>query len=554
MVEDGAARPYEVGLKRTAANYQPLSPLSLIKRAAYVYPEYTSIVHGEVHYTWRETYARCLRLASALRSIGIRRNDTVSIIASNIPAMCEAHFGIPMTGAVLNTINTRLDAAGVAFILDHSEAKLLLVSEDYSELVRQALAIAVNRPRVITIAEEGSGEGSEYEVFLASGDPDCVVHGPIDELEPIALSYTSGTTGNPKGVVTHHRGAYLAALGNALSFDVRKHTAYLWTLPMFHCNGWSFPWTLAAVAGTNVCLRKVTAKGIYDAIATHHVDVFCGAPTVLTFILNADPAERRELTKRVTVFTGGAAPPAAVLDGMRRNGFDLIHGYGLTEVYGPSVFCAWKEAWNDLSYDQQAVLMSRQGVPIVTSEDAVVMDPLSMKRVPADGKTVGEVMIRGNLVMKGYFKNPAATDEAFSDGWFHTGDLGVMHPDGYLQVKDRSKDIIISGGENISSLEVEEVLYRHPAVMEAAVVAKEDDVWGETPCAFVTLRATAVGSVSADDIIEFCRDNLAHFKAPKTVIFDALPKNATGKILKNELRERASKLGLPERPKKSALR
>lgn len=555
MVEEGAARsPYDVGLKRTAANYQPLSPLSLVKRAAYVYPEYTSIVHSDVRYTWRETYTRCRRLASALRSAGIRRNDTVSILASNIPAMCEAHFGIPMAGAVLNTINTRLDAAGVAFILDHSEAKLLFVSDDYSELVGHALAIAVNKPRVITIAEEGSGEGSEYEEFLASGDPDCVVLGPTDELEPIALSYTSGTTGNPKGVVTHHRGAYLAALGNALSFDLKKHTAYLWTLPMFHCNGWSFPWTLAAVAGTNVCLRKVTAKGIYDAITTNHVDLFCGAPTVLTFILNADLAERRELTKRVTVFTGGAAPPAAVLDGMRRNGFDLIHGYGLTEVYGPSVFCAWKEAWSDLPYDQQAVLASRQGVPIVTSEDAVVMDPISMKRVPADGKTVGEVMIRGNLVMKGYFKNPAATDEAFSDGWFHTGDLGVTHPDGYLQVKDRSKDIIISGGENISSLEVEEVLYRHPAVMEAAVVAKEDDVWGETPCAFVTLRATAVGSVSTDDIIEFCRDNLAHFKAPKMIVFDSLPKNATGKILKNELRERASKLGLPERPKKSAVR
>jgi fatty-acyl-CoA synthase len=538
-----APSPYDVGLDQTPANFEPLSPLSLIKRAARVYPDYPAVVHGEVRHSWAQTYARCRRLASALVKAGIRPLDTVAFLAPNIPPMFEAHFGVPMAQAVLNTINTRLDAAAVAFILDHAEPKLLFVSEDFLKVAEQALAQANNKPPVIVIAEEGTPPESDYERFLAGGDPDFAWQGPRDEWRAIALSYTSGTTGNPKGVVTHHRGAYLNALGNALTWNMGPHPRYLWTLPMFHCNGWCFPWTLAAVAGVSICLRKVTAEGIFAAIADEKADHFCAAPTVLSAVINARAEERRPFSHRVRVMTAGAAPPAAVLAAMAERGFDMTHVYGLTEVYGPVVICAWKDAWDELPANEQAALKSRQGVPYPVLEDLQVFDPQTMTPVPADGETIGEVMIRGNVVMKGYLKNPQATKEAFAGGWFHTGDLGVMHPDSYIQIKDRSKDIIISGGENISSLEVEDVLYRHPAVMEAAVVARPDEKWGETPCAFVTLKPGAAGTVSPEEIIGYCRANLAHFKAPRHVVFSDLPKTSTGKIQKYELRRMARDLG-----------
>lgn len=536
MDEAVKTSPYGVGLDRTPANYEPLTPLSLIKRAARVYPDFVAVIHGDVRHTWTETYARCRRLASALVQAGVKPRDTVSFLAPNIPAMYEAHFGVPMAQAVLNTINTRLDPATVAFILDHAETKLLFVSEDFVGVAEAALARAANKPPVIVIAEEGTPADSGYERFLATGDPDFAWTGPADEWDAIALSYTSGTTGNPKGVVTHHRGAYLNALGNALAWNMGAHPKYLWTLPLFHCNGWCFPWTLAAVAGTSVCLRRVAADGIFAAIADEKVDHFCAAPTVLGLVINARDDERRPFSHRVRVMTAGAAPPAAVLAAMAARGFDVTHVYGLTEVYGPVVICAWKDEWNDLPLEEQATLKARQGVPYPVLEDVRVLNPQTMQPVPADGATLGEVMIRGNVVMKGYFKNPQATEEAFAGGWFHTGDLGVMHPDSYVQLKDRSKDIIISGGENISSLEVEEVLYRHPAVMEAAVVARPDDKWGETPCAFVTLKPGAAGTVTAEEIIGYCRANLAHFKAPRHVVFSDLPKTSTGKIQKFELR------------------
>jgi fatty-acyl-CoA synthase len=538
------AGPYEQGLARNPANYEPLSPLSFLRRAARIYPERLAVRHGNLCHTWSETYARCRRLASALRRRGIGRDDTVSIIASNIPAMYEAHFGVPMSGAVLNTINTRLDAAAIAFILDHAESRLLLVSADFLPLAEKALSLAANQPPLIVIDEEEADPASAYECLLGEGDPEFAWIGPDDEWQAIALSYTSGTTGNPKGVVTSHRGAYLNALGNALACNLGPHPVYLWTLPMFHCNGWCFPWTLAATAGTSVCLRKVTARGIFDSVADAGVTHFCAAPTVLTFILNAKPEERRTFDHRVQVMSGGAAPPAAVLAAMATAGFDMTHVYGLTEVYGPAVFCAWKDEWDRLPAEEQARLKARQGVPYPVLEDLTVMDPETMTPVPADGETMGEIMMRGNIVMKGYFKNPTATEAAFADGWFHSGDLGVLHPDGYIQLKDRSKDIIISGGENISSIEVEEVLYRHPAVLEAAVVARPDSTWGETPCAFITLRESA-GRVTEQEIIAFCRDRLAHFKAPKTVVFALLPKTSTGKIQKFELRKRATELGQP---------
>ena len=531
--------PYETDLDRNAANFEALSPLSLLKRAARVYPDYPAIVHGDLRFTWRQTYERCRRLASALVRRGIARLDTVSIIASNIPALYEAHFGVPMAGAVLNTINTRLDAAAIAFILDHSDSRLLLVSEDFVAAARQAVALARNKPEILVIAEEGAPAESDYEQLLASGDPEFAWQGPADEWQAIALSYTSGTTGNPKGVVTHHRGAYLNALGNALTWNMPAHPRYLWTLPMFHCNGWCFPWTLAAVAGTSVCLRKVSAAAIYRAIAEEKVDHLCAAPTVLAFVVNARADERRGFDHSVKVMTAGAAPPAAVLAAMAERGFKVTHVYGLTEVYGPVTVCAWKEEWDELPIEKQAEIKARQGVPYPVLEDVQVLDPVSLEPVPADGQTMGEVMMRGNVVMNGYYKNATATAEAFRGGWFHTGDLGVMHPDGYVQLRDRSKDIIISGGENISSLEVEEVLYRHPAVLEAAVVARPDEKWGETPCAFVTLKPGEEGKVSAEEIIAFCRANLAHFKAPRSIIFSELPKTSTGKIQKFELRRRA---------------
>ncbi|MEZ5785795.1 MAG: acyl-CoA synthetase [Xanthobacteraceae bacterium] len=534
-----AASPYEIGLAQNPANYEPLSPLSLIKRSARVFPDDPAVVHGAVRHSWAETYARCRRLASALTRFGIKPLETVSFLAPNIPAMYEAHFGVPMAQAVLNTINTRLDPASVAFILDHSEARLLFVSEDFLSVAEEAVTLATNKPPIIVIAEEGTPPESGYERFIADGDPEFAWHGPADEWQAIALSYTSGTTGNPKGVVTHHRGAYLNALGNALAWNIGAHPRYLWTLPMFHCNGWCFPWTLAAVAGTSVCLRKVTADGIFNAVADEMVDHFCAAPTVLGVVVNARDEERRPFTHRVRVMTAGAAPPAAVLAAMASRGFEVTHSYGLTEVYGPVVICAWKEPWDDLPIDEQAVIKARQGVPYQVLEDLQVLDPQTMTPVPADGQTIGEVMMRGNVVMKGYFKNPQASEEAFSGGWFHTGDLGVMHPDGYVQLKDRSKDIIISGGENISSLEVEDVLYRHPAVLEAAVVARPDEKWGETPCAFVTLKPAFAGAVTKEEIIGYCRDHLAHFKVPRHVVFSDLPKTSTGKIQKFELRRLA---------------
>ncbi|HIJ37647.1 MAG TPA: acyl-CoA synthetase [Rhodospirillaceae bacterium] len=529
--------PYLLGLDKNDANYVPLTPISLLKRAARVYPDYLSVIHGDVTFTWAQSYERSRRLASALTKRGIGLLDTVSVIASNMPAMFECHFGVPMAGAVLNTINTRLDAAAIAFILDHAEAKILLVSGDFKALADQAVALSKAKPPMIVIDEEGVDPGSEYERFLAMGDPDFDWKPPADEWQAISLSYTSGTTGNPKGVVTHHRGAYLNALCNSLSWNMGLHPRYLWTLPMFHCNGWCFPWTMAATVGVNICLRRVSAKGIYDAIVDLGANHLCAAPTVLTFIIGARAEEVRPFTHKVKVMTAGAAPPAAVIAAMTERHFEIDHVYGLTETYGPAALCAWKEEWDPLPLAERAALRARQGVPYPVEEDVQVIDPATMQIVPADGQTMGEIMFRGNVVMKGYFKNPAASEEAFAGGWFHSGDLGVMHPDGYIQLRDRSKDVIISGGENISSIEVEEVLYCHPAIMEAAVVAKSDPRWGETPCAFVTLREGA--SATDKEIIAFCRERMAHFKAPRTVIFGPLPKTSTGKIQKFQLRKMA---------------
>ncbi|MBF0305208.1 MAG: acyl-CoA synthetase [Alphaproteobacteria bacterium] len=537
--------PYDLCLDKNEANFAPLSPLSLLRRAARVYPDYTSVIYEGVSYTWAETYARCRRLASALARRGIGHKDTVGIIATNIPAIYESHFGVPMIGAVLNTINTRLDPEAIAFILDHGEAKVLMVAAELSDVVAKALTMT-SRPKPLVIGIDDNSGGTllgeiDYESFLAGGDPDFAWSLPKDEWDAIALSYTSGTTGNPKGVVTHHRGAYLNAIGNVVGWTMPAHPVYLWTLPMFHCNGWCFPWTLAAVAGTSVCLRRVSAKNIFDAIADQRVDHFCAAPTVLGFVINARPDERRAFDHQVKVMTAGAAPPAPVLAAMSAEGFKMAHVYGLTEVYGPAAVCAWKREWDDLPQDEQARLMARQGVPYQVQEDVTVMDPVTMIPVPADGQTMGEVFFRGNITMKGYFKNPAATEECFAGGWFHTGDLGVLHPDGYIQLKDRSKDIIISGGENISSIEVEDILYRHPAILEVAVVARPDEKWGETPCAFVTLKA-GFDDLTGEDLMAWARDNMARFKVPRTVVFGPLPKTSTGKIQKFHLRARAREL------------
>jgi len=539
------ANPYTVDLERNAANHAALTPLGFIERAAAVHPERLAVVHGRRRYSWAEAYARCRRLASALKRRGIGKNDTVAVMAPNVPELFEAHFGVPMAGAVLNALNTRLDPATIAFILEHGEAKVLITDREFAGVVEPALAQLKERPLVIDIDDELAPPGKrlgaiDYERFIAEGDPDFAWEPPADEWDAIALNYTSGTTGNPKGVVYHHRGAYLNAIGNALVWSLPRHPTYLWTLPMFHCNGWCFPWTVTALAGTHVCLRRVEAAAIFAAIASEGVTHLCGAPIVMTMLLNAPAAARVELGRPVAMMTAGSAPPAAVLEGLEGLGFALTHVYGLTEVYGPSVVSEWHGEWDALAPAERAALKARQGVRYPVLEGLMVADPATLAPVARDGAAMGEVFMRGNIVMKGYLKNATATREAFAGGWFHTGDLGVAHPDGYVEIKDRSKDIIISGGENISTIEVESVLYRHPCVMEAAVVARPDPIWGETPCAFVTLKPGR--EASAADIIAFCRDHLAHFKAPKTVVFGPLPKTSTGKVQKFQLRAQAKSL------------
>ena len=539
------ASPYEEGLEKNAANFVPLSPIGFLLRAAAVYPQRMSVIHGERRYTWRQTLERCRRLASALAAHGIGRGDTVAVMAPNVPEAFEATFGVPMAGAVLNALNVRLDAATIAFILQHGEAKVLLTDGVFAPVIKKALAQLDHAPLVIDIADPAApGErlgAMDYEAFLATGDPEFPELTPRDEWDAIALNYTSGTTGNPKGVVYHHRGAYLNALGNIVVWGMGQHPVYLWTLPMFHCNGWCFPWTVTALAGTHVCLRRVEAGAIYDAIDQHGVTHLCGAPVVMNLLLNDRAAEGRTLPRPVAMMTAGAAPPAAVIEGMEGRGFQITHVYGLTEVYGPAVVCAWHDEWDGLPTAERARLKARQGVNYPVLDGLMVGDPETLAPVPWDGATMGEVFMRGNIVMKGYLKNPRATEEAFAGGWFHSGDLAVQHPDGYIEIKDRSKDIIISGGENISTIEVEDVLYRHPAVLEAAVVAKPDERWGETPCAFVTLREGAAADIA--DIIAFCRGHMAHYKAPRTVVFGPLPKTSTGKIQKFVLRERAKTAG-----------
>jgi fatty-acyl-CoA synthase len=533
---------FETDLERNAANYTPLTPLSLIARVAYVYPRQLAVVHGARRYTWAETYARSRRLASALRSAGVGIGDTVAVMAANTPEMVECHFGVPMTGAVLNTLNTRLDAEAIAFMLQHGEAKLLITDTEFSPVVEAALRQLEKKPTVVDIVDTLGPGGkrlgnADYEAFIAKGDPGFEWKHPADEWQAISLNYTSGTTGNPKGLVYHHRGAYLNALSNIIDWGMPRHAVYLWTLPMFHCNGWCFPWTMAANAGTNICLRKVDAKLVLDAIREHGVTHYCGAPIVHAMLINAPDEWKQGIGQKVSCLVAAAAPPASVIEGMQRMGFDITHVYGLTETYGPAAVCAKHADWNALDIGGRTERNGRQGVRYTCEEGMTVMDPGNMIEVPRDGETMGEIMFRGNITMKGYLKNPRATAEAFAGGWFHSGDLAVLQPDGYVKIKDRSKDVIISGGENISSLEVEDALYRHPAVLAAAVVAQPDSKWGETPCAFVEVKPDA--SVSEEELIEHCRRHLARFKAPKRVVFGELPKTSTGKIQKFVLRERA---------------
>ncbi len=537
--------PYD--LPKNAANFAALSPLSFLSRTEAVHPNRLAVIHGARRITWAETGQRCRRLASALARLGIGKGDTVAAMLPNIPEMFEAHFSVPMAGAVLNALNIRLDAATIAFILQHGEAKILLTDREFSATVAAALEQipAGKRPLVIDVIDDLAPPGdplgtTDYESLLATGDPDFPIALPADEWDAIALNYTSGTTGNPKGVVYHHRGAYLNATSNVLTWGMPPHPVYLWTLPMFHCNGWCFPWTMAAVAGTNVCLRRVEPTAVLSAIAEHAVTHMCGAPIIANMLLNVPDAAFPALPGTVEFMTAGAPPPAAVIAGIEQRGFHITHVYGLTEVYGPVTVCAWQDEWNDLPADEQARIKARQGVRYHSLEGLMVADARTLAPMPRDGTTMGEVFMRGNPVMKGYLKNQKATDEAFEGGWFHTGDLGVWHPDGYIELKDRSKDIIISGGENISTIEVEDVLYRHPAVMEAAVVGRPDATWGETPCAFVTLKEGA--NATADDLIAFCRANMARFKVPKSVVFGPLPKTSTGKMQKYVLRERAAAL------------
>jgi fatty-acyl-CoA synthase len=538
-----SSNPYAQHLDKRPANFQPLSPMPFLERAAAVHPQHIAIVHGMQRVTYAEFYARARRLASALAAQGIGPGDTVSVMLANTPPMLEAHYGVPMTGAVLHSINTRLDAAIVAFQLDHSDSKAVICDREFAAIMRAALAQAKVRPLVIAYDDPQfpqAGEplsGMDYETVLAGGDPTYRWRMPHDEWEAIALNYTSGTTGNPKGVVYHHRGAHLMCYANMVAAGMGRHPVYLWTLPMFHCNGWCFPWTLSVVAGTHVCLRWVRAAPVFAAIAEHKVTHLCGAPVVMATLLAAKPEERRPLPHKVQFVTAAAPPPEAVLAAMAEAGFDVTHVYGLTEVYGPAVVNEWHGAWDTLPADGQAALKARQGVRYPALEDLQVMDPKTMGPVPADGQTLGEVMFRGNIVMKGYLKNPAATEEAFAGGWFHSGDLGVLHPDGYIQLKDRSKDIIISGGENISSIEVEDVLYKHAAVAACAVVARPDEKWGETPVAFVELKPGAAATL--EEILAWCGDRLARYKCPRHVVFGEVPKTSTGKIQKFVLRERA---------------
>jgi len=520
------ANPYQQGLGKNPANYAPLTPLSFLERAAYVYPDRPSVIHGGQRYTWKETYQRARRLASALRKRGIGAGDTVAVLLPNIPSMLEAHFGVPMAGAVLNTLNTRLDAEAIDFMLEHGEAKLLVADPEFAATVDRL------KRRVPVVMGDDA-----YEALLKEGDPEFAWHPPADEWDAISLNYTSGTTGNPKGVVYHHRGAYMNAVGNILVWGMPQHAVYLWTLPMFHCNGWCFPWTMAANAGTNVCLRKVEAPAVFSLIKKHRVTHYCGAPIVHQMLINAPDEMKRGIDHQVNALVAAAAPPASMIEGMQKMGFNITHVYGLTETYGPATVCARQPEWDDLPLADQVRLNGRQGVRYHVEEGLTVMDAETMQPVPADGETMGEIMFRGNITMKGYLKNPKATEEAFAGGWFHSGDLAVMQPDGYLKIKDRSKDVIISGGENISSLEVEDVLYRHPAVLAAAVVARPDDKWGETPCAFIELKNNS--QVTEKEIIEFCQRHMAKFKAPRAVIFGELPKTSTGKIQKFLLREKA---------------